>query len=81
MMRFEIDTINRLRLVYVESDEINAEPSLGNWHFHQLDRFALKPILMTSITTILALIPIISAAELGADLQRPLVKRFNMVFD
>jgi multidrug efflux pump subunit AcrB len=33
----------------------------------------LKPILMTSITTILALIPVIFASGLGADLQKPLV--------
>lgn len=32
----------------------------------------LKPILMTSITTILALMPILFASGLGAELQRPL---------
>lgn len=32
----------------------------------------LKPILMTSLTTILALLPILFAHGLGADLQRPL---------
>ncbi|MEO0339670.1 MAG: efflux RND transporter permease subunit, partial [Bacteroidota bacterium] len=32
----------------------------------------LKPILMTSITTILALVPILFASGLGAELQRPL---------
>ncbi len=32
----------------------------------------LKPILMTSITTILALLPILFASGLGAELQRPL---------
>ena len=32
----------------------------------------LKPILMTSLTTILALLPILFASGLGAELQRPL---------
>lgn len=33
----------------------------------------LKPIIMTSITTILALLPLLFASGLGADLQKPLV--------
>ena len=33
----------------------------------------LKPILITSITTILALLPVLFGEGLGADLQRPLV--------
>ena len=32
----------------------------------------LKPILMTSITTILALVPLLFTTGLGAELQRPL---------
>jgi multidrug efflux pump subunit AcrB len=69
----KIDTINRLRLVYVESDEINAEQAL-EMALHRAGQIRLKPILMTSITTILALIPIIFSSGLGADLQRPLVE-------
>jgi multidrug efflux pump subunit AcrB len=69
----KIDTINRLRLVYVESDEINADQAL-EMALHRAGQIRLKPILMTSITTILALIPIIFSSGLGADLQRPLVE-------
>ena len=32
----------------------------------------LKPILMTSLTTILALVPFLFTSGLGSDLQRPL---------
>ena len=39
---------------------------------HQAGKRRLKPILMTSITTILALIPILFTTGLGAELQFPL---------
>ncbi len=39
---------------------------------HQAGVRRLKPILMTSITTIFALVPILLASGLGAELQRPL---------
>ena len=34
--------------------------------------YRLKPILMTSITTIFALLPILFVSGLGSDLQKPL---------
>ncbi|PZX50717.1 multidrug efflux pump subunit AcrB [Algoriphagus ratkowskyi] len=68
----KIDTINRLRATYVESDEISACEAL-EMALHRAGQIRLKPILMTSITTILALIPIVFSSGLGADLQRPLV--------
>lgn len=68
----KIDTINRLRLTYVESDTISAAEAL-EMALHKAGQIRLKPILMTSITTILALIPIVFSSGLGADLQRPLV--------
>ena len=40
---------------------------------HQAGKMRLKPILMTSITTILAVLPILFSSGLGADLQKPLV--------
>ncbi|PIY13072.1 MAG: cation transporter [Flexibacter sp. CG_4_10_14_3_um_filter_32_15] len=40
---------------------------------HQAGKLRLKPILMTSITTILAVLPILFSSGLGADLQKPLV--------
>ena len=68
----KIDTINRLRATYVESDSISAAEAL-EMALHKAGQIRLKPILMTSITTILALIPIVFSSGLGADLQRPLV--------
>ncbi|WBL43436.1 efflux RND transporter permease subunit [Algoriphagus halophytocola] len=68
----KIDTINRLRADFVESDIISAGEAL-EMALHKAGQIRLKPILMTSITTILALIPIVFSSGLGADLQRPLV--------
>ncbi|NVJ87010.1 MAG: efflux RND transporter permease subunit [Algoriphagus sp.] len=68
----KIDTINRLRKEYVENPEVSAQEAL-EMAIHRAGQIRLKPILMTSITTILALIPIIFSSGLGADLQRPLV--------
>lgn len=68
----KIDTINRLRADYVESDTVSAAEAL-EMALHKAGQIRLKPILMTSITTILALIPIVFSSGLGADLQRPLV--------
>jgi multidrug efflux pump subunit AcrB len=68
----KIDTINRLKHEIGENSEFSRSQIL-NQALHQAGKIRLKPILMTSITTILALIPIIFSAGLGADLQRPLV--------
>lgn len=68
----KIDTINRLREKYADIEEISPEEGLEK-ALHEAGQIRLKPILMTSITTILALIPIVFSSGLGADLQRPLV--------
>ncbi|MEN2284244.1 efflux RND transporter permease subunit [Algoriphagus sp. SE2] len=68
----KIDTINRLRVKYDSEDSISSEFALEK-ALHEAGQIRLKPILMTSITTILALIPIVFSSGLGADLQRPLV--------
>lgn len=68
----KIDTINRLRAQFVALPEFNAKESLEK-ALYQAGEIRLKPILMTSITTILALIPVVFSSGLGADLQRPLV--------
>ncbi|MFT5617056.1 MAG: multidrug efflux pump subunit AcrB [Arenicella sp.] len=59
----KIDTINRL--VRKEKISLNQAITLAG-------ESRLKPILMTSITTILALLPVLFSAGLGSDLQRPL---------
>lgn len=58
----KIDTINQLRARGYSLLHAIAEGG----------KRRLKPILMTSLTTILALIPFLFSKGLGADLQRPL---------
>ncbi len=58
----KIDTINHLRARGYSLIHAIAEGG----------KRRLKPILMTSLTTILALIPFLFSKGLGADLQRPL---------
>ncbi|NJL15247.1 MAG: efflux RND transporter permease subunit [Microscillaceae bacterium] len=58
----KIDNINRFR---------RSMPLLEA--LHRAGRISFKPILMTSLTTILALVPILWGSGLGAQLQKPLV--------
>lgn len=58
----KVDTINQLRKEGYATDE--AISTGGERR--------LKPILMTSITTILALVPFLFSNDLGSELQRPL---------
>jgi len=58
----KIDTINQLR-----KDGLGLIRAL-----HVAGRRRLKPILMTSLTTILALMPFLFSSGMGADLQKPL---------
>lgn len=66
----KIDTINRLRVTY--QDKFSLKEALEK-ALYEAGEIRLKPILMTSVTTILALLPVVFSAGLGADLQRPLV--------
>ena len=59
----KIDTINRNRKTGQQLDEAIANAGISR----------LKPILMTSLTTILALAPIVFFEGLGATLQLPLI--------
>ena len=58
----KIDTINRLRRTGMDID--TAIFTAG----HQ----RLKPIIMTSLTTILAIVPFLKRGDMGSDLQFPL---------
>ena len=58
----KIDTINRIRK--------SGQPLLEAIHTGGLQR--VKPILMTSATTVLALLPLLFMSGLGAELQLPL---------
>lgn len=66
----KIDTINRLRLLPTQEDSPREVLAAA---IAKTGQIRLKPILMTSITTILALLPVIFSSGIGADLQRPLV--------
>jgi multidrug efflux pump subunit AcrB len=68
----KIDTINRLRIKYKDTTALTAKEILDR-ALYEAGEIRLKPILMTSVTTILALLPVVFSAGLGADLQRPLV--------
>lgn len=63
----KIDTINRLW----RSQQEKTKAKLKEIIF-KAGTMRLKPILMTSITTILALMPILFSTGIGADLQKPL---------
>ncbi|EMS34577.1 RND multidrug efflux transporter [Mariniradius saccharolyticus AK6] len=66
----KIDTINRLRQQYAA----DLDPTIAlRKALDVAGEIRLKPILMTSLTTILALLPVIFSGGIGADLQRPLV--------
>lgn len=69
----KIDTINRLRREYAQSPEAESPKTILEKAIAKTGEIRLKPILMTSITTILALLPVVFSSGLGADLQRPLV--------
>lgn len=58
----KIDTINRLRKDGLDLMEAISEGG----------KRRLKPIVMTSITTMLALVPILFGHDLGSELQQPL---------
>ena len=59
----KIDTINKLK----EKDNINLLEAI-----HIAGQRRLNAILMTSLTTILAMVPVLFTSGIGADLQRPL---------
>lgn len=58
----KIDTINRLK------KEMDLETAVA-----KAGEICFKPVLMTSLTNILALLPILFTSGIGADLQKPFV--------
>ncbi|MFY0593752.1 efflux RND transporter permease subunit [Roseivirga sp.] len=68
----KIDTINRFK-AEIKSDNLKERKNLIAEAIAKTGQIRLKPILMTSITTILALLPVVFSTGIGADLQRPLV--------
>ena len=59
----KIDTINRLR----RQEGMNIIEAI-----HEGGKRRLRPIIMTSLTTILAVLPVLFGSDLGSELQTPL---------
>lgn len=58
----KLDSINQLRKQGMPLSEA----------IHTAGRRRLKPIIMTSLTTILAMVPVLFTSDIGSELQRPL---------
>ena len=67
----KVETMNRLRKQYKRDGSDNNE-SLEN-AIHAAGDICLKPVLVTSLTTCLALLPILFMKGIGAELQKPMV--------
>ena len=67
----KVATINRLRKEYKDAGMNNKKDILEK-AIHEAGEVCLKPLLMTSLTTSLALVPILFTSGIGSDLQKPL---------
>lgn len=68
----KVETINRLRKEYVASGMTDKREILRK-AISEAGDICLKPVLMVSLTTSLALVPILFSGGIGNDLQRPLI--------
>lgn len=67
----KVEVINRLFKTY-ESEGISRLQALEK-AIHDAGDICLKPLLMTSLTTSLALVPVLFTPGIGSDLQKPMV--------
>ncbi|MDH5398019.1 MAG: efflux RND transporter permease subunit [Cyclobacteriaceae bacterium] len=67
----KIDTYNRMLAERVKNGTVLTKELLMSV-LKETGNIRLKPVLMTTITTVLALLPVALSSGLGADLQRPL---------
>lgn len=67
----KVDAINRLLQQHLAAGLSRAQAL--DLAIHEAGEICLKPLLMTSLTTSLALVPVLFTSGIGADLQRPLV--------
>lgn len=67
----KVDAINRLLLQY-QTEGMPRRLALER-AIHDAGDICLKPLLMTSLTTSLALVPVLFTSGIGADLQKTLV--------
>jgi multidrug efflux pump subunit AcrB len=68
----KIETINRLMAEYSQNREMDRREALTK-ALHDAGEICLKPLLMVSLTTSLALVPVLFSPGIGNDLQRPMV--------
>lgn len=68
----KIETINRLRKEYLAKGMRNDAAMLLK-ALHEAGRICLKPLLLVSLTTSLALLPVLFSSGIGNELQKPLV--------
>ncbi|AEE50702.1 efflux RND transporter permease subunit [Haliscomenobacter hydrossis] len=67
----KVEVINRLLKLY-ESSGMSRRQALEK-AIHDAGDISLKPLLMTSLTTSLALVPVLFTPGIGSDLQKPMV--------
>ncbi len=68
----KIETLNRLSKAYKSQGLPLDELTLSRM-IHEAGSICLKPLLMVSLTTSLALVPVLFIPGLGNELQKPLV--------
>ena len=68
----KVETINRLRKEYMEAGMKDKKEIIIK-SLHEAGEICLKPLLMVSLTTSLALLPVFFTGGIGNDLQKPLV--------
>ncbi len=67
----KVEVINRLRRTYEVQGQSKIQ-ALNN-ALHEAGEICLKPLLMTSLTTSLALVPVLFTPGIGSELQKPMV--------
>lgn len=68
----KVETINQLRKKYGKKGKMTKDPEKLEAILHESGDICLKPLLMVSLTTSLALVPILFISGIGNDLQKPL---------
>lgn len=67
----KIETLNRLENKYREAGMIHDDKLLEQM-IHEAGTICLKPLLMVSLTTSIALVPVLFVGGIGNDLQKPM---------
>jgi Cu/Ag efflux pump CusA len=67
----KIETLNRLEKKY-RADGLSLDEGLLKRMIHEAGDICLKPLLMVSLTTSIALVPVLLIPGIGNDLQKPL---------